>query len=293
MLYCLSLVSAYYFICIVDYVSNYFYFVLAMLHVYLFFFFKQKTAYERRISDWSSDVCSSDLPITGRDSYKDVRHLEISLEGSQLDYQPGDALGVWPVQSDTLISQVIDQLGLDADENIEIDTATRSLKEWLGRHRELTQLTKPFLLAHAELAGSETLKSLLKPEGIDALKHFLETRQLLDLLVELPAKWTAQGLVKALRPLTPRMYSIASSQSAVGQEVHLTLANVAYEYEGQARWGVASNFLSQLAEGEKLPIFIEENPRFRLPADTSRDVIMIGPGTGIADRKSTRLNSSH
>src|SRR3546814_7114818 len=142
-----------------------------------------------RISDWSSDVCSSDLwqdaaiplaqkilkqtgtptasvtplhpkasratreqpflaelllnqPITGRDSDKDVRHLEISLEGSQLDYQPGDALGVWPVQSDTLISQVIDQLGLDADENIEIDTATRSLKEWLGRHRELDRKSK-------------------------------------------------------------------------------------------------------------------------------------------------------
>src|SRR5690606_23473250 len=88
--------------------------------------------------------------------------------------------------------------------------------------------------------------------------------------------------IKALRPLTPRMYSIASSQSAVDQEVHLTLANVAYEYEGEARWGAASNFLAALAEGEKLPVFIEENQRFRLPADSSRDVIMIGPGTGVA-----------
>lgn len=221
-------------------------------------------------------------PITGRGSDKDVRHLEISLEGSQLSYQPGDALGVWPTQSEVLVDAVISRLGLDADEDIEINQVSRSLKEWLGRHRELTQLTRPFLTAHAELSGSEQLKALLLPESIDQLKGYLESRQLLDLLDEFPAKWAARNLVQALRPLTPRMYSIASSQSAVDQEVHLTLANVAYEYEGEARWGAASNFLARLAEGEKLPIFIEENQRFRLPADNSRDVIMIGPGTGVA-----------
>ncbi len=221
-------------------------------------------------------------PITGRNSEKDVRHLEISLEGSQLSYQPGDALGVWPTQSEALVDTIISSLGLDAAENIEVNNVSRTLKEWLGRYRELTQLTKPFLAAHAELSGNEWLKALLLPESIDQLKSYLETRQLIDLLREFPADWTAQGLVKALRPLTPRMYSIASSQSAVDEEVHLTLANVAYEYEGQARWGAASNFLARLAEGEKLPIFIEENQRFRLPADSSRDIIMIGPGTGVA-----------
>jgi sulfite reductase (NADPH) flavoprotein alpha-component len=221
-------------------------------------------------------------PITGRGSDKDVRHLEISLEGSQLSYQPGDALGVWPTQSEALVDAIISSLGLDASETIEINNVTRSLREWLGRYRELTQLTKPFLAAHAELSGNEQLKTILLPESIEQLKGYLETRQLIDLLKEFPAKWTAQGLIKALRPLTPRMYSIASSQSAVDQEVHLTLANVAYEYEGEARWGAASNFLAALAEGEKLPVFIEENQRFRLPADSSRDVIMIGPGTGVA-----------
>src|SRR5690606_6810073 len=129
---------------------------------------------------------------------------------------------------------------------------------------------------------NEELKTLLLPESIEAFRALLETRQLVDILKAYPANWTAQGLVKALRPLTPRMYSIASSQSAVDEEVHLTLANVAYEYEGEARWGVASHFLSEREEGEQLPIFIEENPRFRLPADSSRDIIMIGPGTGIA-----------
>ncbi|MGB3291112.1 MAG: assimilatory sulfite reductase (NADPH) flavoprotein subunit [Burkholderiaceae bacterium] len=221
-------------------------------------------------------------PITGQGSDKDVRHLEISLEGSHLSYQPGDALGVWPTQSAALVDTVITRLGLNADEAIEIKQVSRSLREWLGGHRELTQLTRPFLTAHALLAGNEQLDALLRPESAEPLQSYLKTRQLIDLLSEFPAKWSAKELVQALRPLTPRMYSIASSLAAVDQEVHLTLANVAYEYQGEARWGAASNFLAQLAEGQKLPIFIEENQRFRLPTDTSRDVIMIGPGTGVA-----------
>jgi len=97
-----------------------------------------------------------------------------------------------------------------------------------------------------------------------------------------PAAWTAEALVKALRPLAPRLYSIASSQSSVDEEVHLTVANVDYDFDGQARSGAASGYLSRLAEGERVRIFIEENSRFRLPPDHSRDVIMIGPGTGVA-----------
>ncbi|NYT44501.1 assimilatory sulfite reductase (NADPH) flavoprotein subunit [Alcaligenaceae bacterium] len=221
-------------------------------------------------------------PITAAGSDKDVRHLEISLEGSQLSYQPGDALGVWPTQASVLVDQVLATLSLEGAQQIEIGNTTRSLHEWLARHRELTQLTRPFLAAHAELAGSDELKALLQPDALDGLKAFLETRQLLDLLKAYPASWSGPALVKALRPLTPRMYSIASSQSVVDEEVHLTLATINYEYEGESRWGVASNFLAALDEGEKLPIFIEENQRFRLPSDTSRDVIMIGPGTGVA-----------
>ena len=220
--------------------------------------------------------------ITGRDSTKDIRHLEISLEGSGLRYQPGDALGVWPVQSATLVEQVLALQNLSPDESVTIDNTTRSAQEWLSQYRELTQLTKPFLVAHAELAQSEELQALLQPEAIEDFRKLLATHQLVDVLKAYPANWTAQGLIKALRPLTPRMYSIASSQSVVDEEVHLTLANVAYEYEGEARWGAASHFLSELSEGESVAVFVEENQRFRLPADNARDVIMIGPGTGIA-----------
>ncbi|NGM88691.1 assimilatory sulfite reductase (NADPH) flavoprotein subunit [Parapusillimonas sp. SGNA-6] len=221
-------------------------------------------------------------PITGRNSDKDVRHLEISLQGSDLAYQPGDALGVWPTQSAELVDRVIGTLGLDPDEPVQVEHTTRSLREWLTHHRELTQLTRPFLSAHAARCNSDTLHSALQPHAVDELKALLQTRQLIDVLQAYPATWTAPDLLKALRPLTPRMYSIASSPAAVDEEVHLTLANVAYEHEGEARWGAASNFLSSLAEGDKVPVFVEENPRFRLPADPTRDVIMIGPGTGIA-----------
>lgn len=220
--------------------------------------------------------------ITGRDGDKDIRHLEISLEGSALSYQPGDALGIWPVQDAQLVGAVVETLGLDGAAAIEHQGITRSLQEWLGSYRELTVLTRPFLQAHAARAQSAMLDSLLKAEQRTGLIEYMATNQVLDALRNWPAIWTAQDLVAALRPITPRMYSIASSQSTVDEEVHLTLANVAYEHEGEARWGVTSRFLSELQEGARLPIFIEENSRFRLPADPSRDIIMIGAGTGVA-----------
>lgn len=221
-------------------------------------------------------------PITGRGSDKDIRHLEISLEGSTLTYEPGDALGVWPIQDERLVSQVIDTLKLDGSASIEYQGASRSLQEWLTTHRELTVITRPFLLAHAQRAQAPELDALLTPDARIELTELMATRQVLDILRSWPATWSAQDLIATLRPLTPRMYSIASSPAAVDGEVHLTLANVAYEHENEARWGVASRFLSQLGEGQRLPIFVEENTRFRLPADPSRDIIMIGAGTGVA-----------
>ncbi len=221
-------------------------------------------------------------PITAPESGKDVRHLELSLEGSQLAYQPGDALGVWPVQSESLVTEVLQTLGLDGEARVLLADVERPLKEWLGEHRELTQLTRPFLQVHAELSQSEELAAVLEPDRSDAFRELVSTHQLVDVLRKYPAAWTAEALVKALRPLAPRLYSIASSQSCVDEEVHLTVANVGYEFEGNARSGAASGYLSRLAEGERLRIFIEENSRFRLPVDPSRDVIMIGPGTGVA-----------
>uniref|UniRef100_UPI0033429F1B assimilatory sulfite reductase (NADPH) flavoprotein subunit n=1 Tax=Castellaniella defragrans TaxID=75697 RepID=UPI0033429F1B len=220
--------------------------------------------------------------ITGRDSDKDIRHIELSLEGSGLHYEPGDALGVWPVQDEALVARVIQAAGLDPATPVEHQGTARPLGEWLRLHRELTVLTRPFLQALSARAGNDTLQALLQPEAREALAACMAGHQLIDALRAWPAAWDADALVAALRPLAPRMYSIASCAAVTEGEVHLTLANVAFEREGEDRWGVASRFLSQLPEGAKAPVFIEENTRFRLPREPGRDIIMIGAGTGVA-----------
>ncbi|RUL61416.1 assimilatory sulfite reductase (NADPH) flavoprotein subunit [Dyella dinghuensis] len=219
--------------------------------------------------------------ITGRGSDRDVRHVELSLEGSGLRYAPGDALGVWPTQSPVLVDAVLATLQLDGDALVKTNGEELPLRTWLSDRRELTQLTRPFFKAHAELSGDDALRKLLSTESREALNELFSHWQVIDLLQRHSAKWSAQALVSALRPLAPRLYSIASSQTTVGDEVHLTVSHVDYAFEGQARWGNASRYLSERGEGTSAPIFIEANERFRLPAD-ERDVVMIGAGTGIA-----------
>lgn len=220
--------------------------------------------------------------IVANDSGKDVRHIELSLEGSGITYQPGDALGVWPTQSPTLVDAVLGTLGLDGDSQVTCKEETLALAEWLGHRRELTGLTRPFLLAHAERGNHDQLKALLESGSNNELAELLATTQLLDLLRRYPTDWDGTALVAALRPLAPRMYSIASSQAQVGEEVHLTVDRLHYRSEDEDRWGVASHHLCALNEGDTVPVFIDANDRFRLPADASRDVIMVGPGTGVA-----------
>lgn len=219
--------------------------------------------------------------VTGRDSGRDVRHLELSLEGSGLRYAPGDALGVWPTQSAALVDAVLQTLRLDGDTPVPWGNEAHPLRTWLSERRELTQLTRPFFAAHAERSRSD-LRELLTPASRDALSELFTRWQLLDLLHHHPADWTADALVAALRPLTPRLYSIASSQSVVGEEVHLLVSHVDYSLERETRWGTASHYLAERAEGDATPVFVEANERFHLPNDDERDIIMIGPGTGVA-----------
>jgi sulfite reductase (NADPH) flavoprotein alpha-component len=176
------------------------------------------------------------------------------------------------------VDAVLAELSLDADTLVE----GAPLRTWLSEKRELTKLARPFLQRHAERAGRDELPRLLLPENNEALAKLLATHQLIDLLQAFPAAWSAEDLVAALRPLAPRLYSIASSQAVVGPEAHLTVDHVSWEAPGGRRWGAASHLLASSAEGERLPVYIEANERFRLPKDGSRDVIMIGPGTGVA-----------
>lgn len=220
--------------------------------------------------------------ITGRHSDRDIRHLELSLEGSGLRYSPGDALGIWPTQAPALVDAVLETLRLDGDAVVEAHGEEHPLRTWLTERRELTQLTRPFFAAHAERSGHASLRELLAPASRDALSDLFSHWQVLDLLRQHPVAWTPDTLVAALRPLAPRLYSIASSQSVVGDEVHLTISHVHYQLDGETRWGAASRYLAGRTENETVPVFIEANERFHLPADDSRDIIMIGPGTGIA-----------
>ncbi|MBO9664661.1 assimilatory sulfite reductase (NADPH) flavoprotein subunit [Dokdonella sp.] len=220
--------------------------------------------------------------ITARDGTRDVRHVELSLEGSGLAYEPGDALGVWPTNPPALVDAVLDVLHLDGETTVAQAGETRSLRDWLLGKRELTKLARPFVAAHAAQARAADLNRLLAPDRSSELGALLQSHQVVDLLRAYPAEWQAEEFVAALRPLTPRLYSIASSRKAVGDEVHLTVAKLEYEAFGHTHLGAASAFLAAREDGANVPVFLEANERFRLPRDGARDVIMIGPGTGVA-----------
>jgi sulfite reductase (NADPH) flavoprotein alpha-component len=220
--------------------------------------------------------------ITARDSDRDVRHIELSLHGSGLSYAPGDALGVWPRNAPELVEDVLQLLELDGETAVTQCSETHSLRHWLEARRELTRIGRPLVASHAALAGNAGLNRLLAPEQSATLARLLGSHQLIDLLRAFPARWSADELIAALRPLTPRLYSIASSQALVGEEAHLTVARLDYEAFGQRHLGAASDYLSRVGDDARVPVFIEHNERFRLPTDSSRDIIMIGPGTGVA-----------
>ncbi|WP_043290344.1 assimilatory sulfite reductase (NADPH) flavoprotein subunit [Pseudoxanthomonas spadix] len=213
---------------------------------------------------------------------KQVRHLELSLQGSGLSYQPGDALGFVHRNPAAIVEPVLEALALDGDAQVSLQGHSRSLRDWLAGHRELTRLSRPFLAAHAAQARASELSALLAPGRTSDLSALLGSHQLVDVLRRWPAEWEPEDLLAALRPLAPRLYSIASSRARVGEEVHLTVDVLHYQAHGMDRLGSASGYLAALAEGDHAPVYIEANDRFRLPADPARDIIMVGPGTGVA-----------
>ena len=219
--------------------------------------------------------------ITGRHSNQDIRHLEISLD-EQLSYEPGDALGVWARNDSAQVNALLENLALSAEASVKIGEQNHSLQEWLSAKREITRLSKPFLQQHAERSNSSELKDLLASGNSPGIADFISRQHVIDVLKQYPADWNASDLVQALRPMTPRLYSIASSQKVVGNEAHLTVAIANYSREQKQAYGVASGFLAQQLEGSTLPVFIERNERFRVPQDQSRNILMIGPGTGVA-----------
>ncbi len=220
-------------------------------------------------------------PLTVAPSHKQVAHVELSLEGSGLAWQPGDSLGLWPENDPRLVENIIKLTGANGDDEIGRDGQRLALGQWLTRHAELTQVVRPFVEAWAGLTESRQLTDLLGDR--DAFQAWSHQRQVIDIITEFPARLDAQALAGSLRRIAPRLYSIASSPLTADDEIALTVKLEHIGAEEGRRLGVASGQLLERARpGDLLPIYIEANERFRLPVDGERPIIMIGPGTGVA-----------
>ena len=223
------------------------------------------------------------IVLTGRGSTKETRHIELSLADSGLIYQPGDALGVVPRNDPALVEAVLEKLSLSADSSITVKQGTISLGEALGGTFEITALTPRFLDHWAEITGSDELQALRAPDQKEARAAFLHNHHILDVVGRFPAPGIdAAKFVAGLRPLQPRLYSIASSLAAAPDEAHLTVSTVRYTLHDLPRTGVASGYLAARTEADvTIPVYIQSNDHFHLP-DDDVPILMIGAGTGVA-----------
>lgn len=227
----------------------------------------------------------NNVRLTGHGSSKEVRHIELSIAGSGLRYEPGDALGVLPNNWPERVGELIASLGCAPEATVTgADGRETDLQQALLHDYEIGTLTRPFLQKYAELSGSTELAALLQEENRSRLKEYLYGREILDVVRRYPLPGIAAGqFVALLRKLPPRLYSIASSQLVNPDEVHLTVSVVRYASHGLARHGVASTFLAdRLAETERIPVYVHNNPHFRLPAAAAAPIVMVGAGSGVA-----------
>lgn len=244
----------------------------------------EKTAYNKN-NPFYAEVLES-INLNGRGSDKHTQHLELSLEGSGLTYEPGDSLGIIPENDGNFVTALLLSLGFEGTELVTVKDQTLTLNEALCKKLEITVLSKPLLKKLVEFSDNAQLKELLEDDA--KLKEFIYGRDLLDVVQAFgPFNWTPQQLVEQLRKIPARLYSIASSQKANEEEVHLTIGKVFYLVDERERLGVASGqVVERLEIGDKLPVYIHKNTNFRLPEHADTPIIMIGAGTGIAPYRS-------
>ncbi len=225
--------------------------------------------------------------LTGPESEKETIHIELALEEG-MTYTPGDAVGIIPTNREEAVESVLKALGFKGDEKV-LDhyKVEISLHEALTTRLGIGKLARGSVNQFAKLCGENVpagLKALIGQENKAMAEEYVWGREFIDLITEFPGIIKQpQELFNILQRLTPRMYSIASSQAAHPNEVHTTVRVVRYNAHGMDRQGIASGHLGERAPvGSTMPVFLHENNAFRLPEDTSAPVIMIGPGTGIA-----------
>ena len=228
---------------------------------------------------------SDNIVLNGEGSAKETIHVELSLEGSGLSYEPGDALAVQPMNCAQMVKDVINAAKLIGTEEVEVKgVGKKILADALREDFDITALSKAVLKKLATVTSSAKLDALLADGAGEELKAYVHGREIVDALLDFaPDGVSADALAGIFRKLPIRLYSIASSQLAHPDEVHLTVAAVRYETNGRFRKGVCSTFLTDVAKsGEVVPIFVQPNKNFRLPADGNTPIIMVGPGTGVA-----------
>lgn len=226
----------------------------------------------------------TNLQLNEKSTTKETRHYELSLAGSGLQYAAGDTLGVWPRNCPALVEELLSRLSLSGETLVTVEkVGDLALREALWSHFEIATISREMIHFIAEHSADRQLKSLCTEEHQTELRRFLWGRQLIDLLHDYPhIRLTAQELLPRLKRLQPRLYSIASSPQAHPTEVHLTVRVVRYTCEGRTRKGVASTFLADRAEENRVPVFVQHSSTFHPPADPTVPMIMIGPGSGVA-----------
>ena len=245
---------------------------------------KAAPAYSRT-NPFQAEVLEN-LNLNGRGSTQETHHLELSLEGSGFQFEPGDCLGIFPQNHPELVDELIAELGWNPEQLVAVNKQgeERPIRDALLNQFEITVLTKPIVEQLAQLSGNSGLKELFAPGKEQRFREYANGRDLLDLVRDYSLRGLpASDLIPLLRKIPARLYSIASSQLAYPDEAHLTIRTVRYESHGRTRYGVCSSQIADRVQpGDTLPVYVHHNPNFKLPSDSGTPIIMIGPGTGVA-----------
>lgn len=214
---------------------------------------------------------------------KETRQIGFDLTDSGLQYQAGDALGVWPKNSPALVDELLSVMHLAADMPVVVNhQGDMAVVNALKHHYDITRVSTELLRWLSERAGDAILVERLQEGNKTALKQWLYGKQLVDVLAEYPVRATAHDWLAVLKRIQPRLYSISSSAKANPNQVQLTVATVRYDYRGKMRGGVCSTYLADHAKQEDVAIFVQPSAHFHPPADPATPIIMVGPGTGVA-----------
>jgi sulfite reductase alpha subunit-like flavoprotein len=225
--------------------------------------------------------------LSGPGSTKEVRQLAFDLPDGTLSYHAGDALGVWPRNSGSLVDEWLAVTDLDGDTSVEIaDHGSMPLRTALTERFEIARITSDLVRFVQQRTGDDDLAELIKSENKAALADWMWGRQAVDLLAQSAVTAPLDEWLRVLKPIQPRLYSISSASIDNPREVHLTISTVRYEFQGTPRGGVCSTYLADRADGDDIGIFVQKANHFRPPTDPNTPMIMIGPGTGVAPFRS-------